>query len=82
MSIKDSKEIEKINLAGKICCYIERILIDKIEKYIESGDKGIKHTDISQKIKEILENDNEAQKLEKRCKIDPGCVEFTYDPII
>ncbi len=43
-----------MRLAGKICCYLEKKLIERIEKYIESGEK-VTHSDISNHIQKILE---------------------------
>jgi nucleosome binding factor SPN SPT16 subunit len=81
MLVKDRQELEKVRKAGKLCSTLESRLLKDIEDIIED-EQSRDHSAVAKKIEEILENETEIKRLEKKFNIDMGCADFPQKPLI
>lgn len=81
MLVKDADGLEAVRKSGQLSTALQKKLIEEVERIIDE-DVKVKHSEITKKIEDVLDNSVQMNIFEKTYGVDRNSIDIAYSPII
>jgi nucleosome binding factor SPN SPT16 subunit len=81
MLVKDSDGLDLVRKSGQLTTAFEKKLIEEVERIIDE-DVQSRHSEISNKIEQVLDNTVQMNIMEKTYNVERNSIDLAYAPIV